>query len=44
VSKILGELAEDIAIDLRSSFGTINGQMDVLCGHHRQRQNRRQET
>ena len=31
VSKMLGELPEDVAVDLRASLGDVNGELDFLC-------------
>ena len=30
VAEILGELAEDVAIDLRTGFGRVDGKMNVV--------------
>src|ERR1019366_9951138 len=33
VAEVFGELAEDVAVDLRSRLGRVNRQMDLLRGH-----------
>jgi hypothetical protein len=33
VAEVLGELTEDIAINLRSCLGHVNREFDLLCGH-----------
>ena len=35
VAKMLGELAEDVAVDLRAGFGRINRQLNFLCSQNR---------
>jgi hypothetical protein len=38
VAKVFGELAENISVDPRSSFGRVNRHVDLLCGHERSSQ------
>src|ERR1019366_8914570 len=34
MSEMLGELPEQIAVDLRTGFGCVNRQLDFLCSHY----------
>ena len=40
MSEILRELAEEVAVDLRSGLGCVDGQVSGLRGHERRNQNR----
>ena len=42
VSEILRELAEEVAVDLRSGLGCVDGQMRGLCCHKRHGRNQQQ--
>ena len=34
VSQMLGELPENVAVDLRTGLGCVNRQFDFLCSHY----------
>ena len=43
VAEMLGELAEDVAVDLRAGFGSVHRQSKLVGGHERSGENRSQK-
>jgi hypothetical protein len=44
VAEVFGELAENVAVDLRPRLGRVNRQMNLLGGHPRNSKSERCET
>ena len=43
MTKMFGELAEEVAIDLRAGFGSVHRQSKLVGGHERSGKNRSQK-